>query len=53
MKMTLDEYIENKLNMLEYEFHFKLNGSEISRMHELKSEIAVDNFAHSLILKYL
>lgn len=51
--MPLWQYIQEKLFMLQDEFKFALDASEIKHMMELKSEIAVDNYAHSIMMNRL
>lgn len=51
--MPLWQYIQEKLAILQDEFMFNLDASEIRHMMELKSETAVDNYAHSLIMSHL
>lgn len=52
---TIQDYAEGKLEMLtsEKEFGFRLSESEIDYMYDLKSKIAIDNYARTLIHKYL
>lgn len=47
-EMTIEEYIDQKIDMLIYDFKIRLTESEIKYMKTLKTEIAVDNFAHDL-----
>ena len=52
---AMQDYIEGKLEMLtsEREFGFKLSESETDYMYSLTTEIAIDNYARTLIHKYL
>lgn len=45
----LKKYIQNKLEMLEYEFFLKLTPLERYHFHELKTHLAVDQYAHTLL----
>lgn len=51
--LTLNQYIEEKLKMLSRDFKIKPSLEEKAHMYELTSEIAVDNYAHTLLIKYL
>lgn len=51
--IPLDKYIEEKIYLLTTEFNFKLAKSEINHLKELKSEIAVDQYARTLFDRYL
>lgn len=53
MEMTLNEYINEKLKMLNKDFKIKPSMEEKAHMYELTSEISVDNYAHTLLIKYL
>lgn len=45
----LKMYIEEKISMLKEEFLFKLTAEEIAHFRELKSEIAVDQYARTIL----
>ena len=47
--MTLDQYKKEKVRVLK-DLGIKLTGGQKSRLYACKSEIQVDNFAHSLIV---
>lgn len=47
--MPLPQYIKAKLKMIQKEFMIKMTAEQIAHMQSLKSEIAVDNYAHDLI----
>ena len=49
-EIPLPEYIENKIKILGQMGH-RLTEAQKAHVRELKSEIAVDNFAHSIICK--
>ena len=51
--MPLPRYITHKISMLQSNFKLKLTEAEIAHMEALTSEIAVDNYAHALIMKKL
>lgn len=51
--LTLEDYIEEKLSMLECDFCIKITPSEIEHMRALKTEIAVDNYARKLWMSRL
>ena len=53
MEMTISQYIEAKLKMLSKDFKIKPTLEEKAHMYELTSEISVDNYAHTLLIKYL
>lgn len=48
--MTIEEYIEHKIKILD-QMCIKLSDERKELIRSLKSEIAVDNFAHSIICK--
>ena len=45
----LEEYIENKIIMLQYEFYIKLTEAELIHLRALKSESEVDRYAHDIL----
>ena len=49
MHTTLEEYIDYKINILEDDFYLRLTSEQKAHMRSLKSEIAVDNYAITLI----
>lgn len=51
--VPLWQYIQEKLAILQNEFMFNLDASEIQHMMQLTSETAVDNYAHTLIMTKL
>lgn len=51
--IPLPQYIAHKISMLQSNFKLKLTEAEIAHMESLQTEIAVDNYAHSLIMKKL
>lgn len=48
--VPLPQYIKEKIKMLDRDFLIRLTSEDIKHFNELKSEIAVDNFAMQLIL---
>lgn len=53
VEITLEEYINNKIDMLRSEFKMRLSRAEIEHMHSLPTETAVDNYAHTLFMTKL
>lgn len=51
--IPLPRYIALKISMLQSHFKLKLTEMEIAHMEALTSEVAVDNYAHTLIMKKL
>lgn len=49
---TLEEYKKEKLSVLK-DFCIRLNKTEKEHLHSLPSEIAVDNYVHTLIMERL
>ena len=47
--IPLPQYIKEKIKMLDRDFLIRLTSEDIKHFNELKSEIAVDNFAMQLI----
>ena len=45
----LDDYIEDKIIMLKYEFCIKLTEDELIHLRALKSESEVDRYAHDIL----
>ena len=52
-QMTIEEYIEYKIKMLEDEFKITLTPDEKQHFHCLKTEREVDKFAWNIIDKKL
>ena len=52
-KVSLSEYIDRKISMLEDEFFIKLGLSDIIGLRNLKSEADVDAFAHRILVERL
>ena len=52
-KNELELYIEEKIKMLKRDFRIRLSDAEAAHIHSLKTEIAVDNFCHTLFMKRL
>ena len=52
-KSNMKSYINEKLKMLRGEFYLNISDEEEAHMRSLKTEIAVDNYAHSLIVHKL
>ena len=50
--MTLEEYIEQKLEMLS-DFHCRVTKEDIEHFKTLTTEIQVDNYAKDLITRRL
>ena len=50
---NMETYIAQKIKMLRKDFHIRLTKAEILHMQALKTEISVDNYARTLILKKL
>ena len=50
---TLQEYIAQKISMLEDEFYLQLNCADIVHMRNLKTEADVDRFAHQILVDRL
>lgn len=51
--VSLHQYIEDKITLLQEDFRIKLTAEEIYNMRQLTSEIAVDQYAHTLIMTKL
>lgn len=47
------KYIEEKIDMLINEFYMKLTDDEIDHFYSLKTESAVDRYAHKLLMDKL
>ena len=47
--ITLDEYKRNKIKMLKRQFCVRLTEEQEEHINSLKSEIAVDTYARSLM----
>ena len=52
-KKTLQEYITQKISMLEDEFYLRLSFADIAHIHRLKTESEVDLFAHQILVDRL
>lgn len=50
---TLENYIEEKICMLEEEFYLKLTDDEKYHFYRIKTEEAVDTYAQKLIMEKL
>lgn len=48
----MDEYITNKIDVLK-QLGIGLTKRQIEHMKSLDSEIAIDNYAHDLIVKHV
>ena len=48
-QLTLAQYIEGKIRMLRNDFKVRINKQIIAHFYSLKSEIAVDNYAQTLL----
>ena len=51
--VKLDDYIAQKISMLENEFCIRLSFAEISHMRALKTEGDVDRYAHQILVDRL
>ena len=49
----LEQYIRDKIKMLQRHFFIDLTAAEIDKMKRCKSEIAVDNYAISILSSHL
>ena len=47
--ISLDKYIQEKIRMIKKDFCIPMTDEQIAHMQELKSEIAVDNYAQDII----
>lgn len=52
LTMTLEEYIEQKLEMLR-DFHCRITEEQLEHFKTLTTEIQVDNYAKDLITRRL
>ena len=52
-KKTLQEYITQKISMLEDEFYLRLDYADIAHMYNLNTEAEVDQFAHQILVDRL
>lgn len=52
-EMSLKRYKREKLTMLEKEFRIRLKNSEREHLDSLETEIAVDNYARTIIMRKL
>ena len=52
-EVKLDDYITQKISMLEDEFYIRLSFAEISHMRALKTEGDVDRYAHQILIDRL
>jgi hypothetical protein len=48
-QITLDEYVKEKIAMFKEDFRIKLSTKERKHMYSLPTEIAVDNYARTII----
>lgn len=46
---SLKDYIDDKINMLENEFYLKLTDEEKAHFYDIRTEEAVDQYAHRLL----
>lgn len=49
---SVEDYIEEKLQLMTKELMIRLTAKEVAYMRSLKSEIAADNAARTLIIKH-
>lgn len=49
----MEAYIAQKIKMLRKDFNIRLTTTEIKHMKSLQTEVSVDNYARTLILKKL
>lgn len=47
--VKLTTYIDDKINMLENEFYLKLTPEEKAHFNDIRTEEAVDQYAHRLL----
>ena len=47
------KYIQAKIHMLRNDFYINLTNSEIAHFYSLKTESAVDQYAHDIIMEKL
>ena len=52
-EVKLDDYITQKISMLEDEFYLRLDYADIARMRSLKTEADIDRFAHQILVDRL
>ena len=52
-EVKLDDYITQKISMLEDEFYIKLDYADITHMYNLKTEADVNQFAHQILVDRL
>lgn len=52
-KKALSDYIAQKILMIENEFYIKLSYEDIIHMKSLKTEAAVDQYAHHILVNRL
>ena len=50
---TLQEYITQKISMLEDEFYLRLDTTDIAHMYNLNTEDEVDQFVHQILVDRL
>lgn len=48
-KLTLKQYINQKIRILQRDFKVYLTDEQMDHMKSLTSEIQVDNYAHTLL----
>ena len=52
-EVKLDDYITQKISMLEDEFYLRLGYSDIAHMYNLNTEAEVDQFVHQTLVDRL
>lgn len=52
-EMPLNEYIKEKIRMLQKDFYIKLTDAEIDKLNSMTRDIDVDHYAHDLIANRL
>lgn len=50
---SIEKYIEEKIDMIEYEFRIRMSQEDKMYVRGLKTEISVDNWATSYIVRKL
>lgn len=51
-KKTIKKYRKNKIKMLK-QFNIILSNEQLNKLHNLNTEISIDNFCRSIILNKL
>ena len=52
-EVKLDDYITQKISMLEDEFYLRLDYADIAHMYNLNTEAEVDQFVHQILVDRL